>query len=173
MNLRKGICASFVILSLSLTAWAGPQHEPKAMPKDFETLKPLVGTWEGTFKMGDKEDAAKVVYELTSGGTVITEKMNPGTPMEMITVYHREGKTIGLTHYCAMGNQPRMKLKSADGKVMSFEMAGKAGIDDAKEMHMHAMKLTLADPNTLTQEWTHYMHGKSAGTALINLKRKN
>jgi hypothetical protein len=55
---------------------------------------------------------------------------------------------------------------------MKFEMKGTAGIESPKEMHMHAIKLTYNDPNTLTQEWTHYENGKpSAKPAVFTFKR--
>lgn len=153
---------------------AGSAHEYPApvMPKEFDTLKKLVGTWEGTSKMGDKEMPVTVIYDLTSGGTAITEKTMVGTPHEMISVYHKEGKGLAMTHYCSIGNQPHMKLKKADDKSMSFEMTANTGLDNAKEPHMHALTLTLEDDNTLKQEWTHFEGGKAKGTATFTLKRK-
>ncbi|MEK6579724.1 MAG: hypothetical protein AABZ55_10895 [Bdellovibrionota bacterium] len=63
----------------SHTVFASPQHTPPTMPKSFDTLKPLVGTWEGTTVMEGKEQKVTTVYELTSGGTALTEKFMAGT----------------------------------------------------------------------------------------------
>jgi hypothetical protein len=164
----------FAIL-LSQVSGATPDHNhtPPVMPKEFDTLKGLVGTWVGTTDMGDgKQQAVTVVYELTSGGTALTEKLGPGTPMEMISVYHKEGKSLGMTHYCAVGNQPHMKLKKADAKSMAFEMVGNAGISSPKESHMHAVTLSIIDANTLKHEWVNYEDGKKKMTGVFTFKRK-
>lgn len=164
------LCAHFA------SAHEGNEHimnMPKAMPKEFDQMRNLIGTWEGTADMGDgKEQPVTAVYELTSGGTAITEKLMPGTTHEMTTIFYKDGKSVAMTHYCAMGNHPEMKLKSADGKAMTFEMKGAAGIASAKEEHMHALTITTPDANTLQEEWTNFADGKKKMTAKFKYKRK-
>ena len=48
-----------------------------------------------------------MVYGVTAAGTAVMEALFPETDHEMLTVYHLEGNDLVLTHYCAMGNQPR------------------------------------------------------------------
>lgn len=162
------------ILICSQTAIANPDHDhaPK-IPKALENMKQLLGTWEGKTKMGDKEHDMIVTYALTSGGTAITETLMAGTPQEMVSVYHKDGDSVAMTHYCALGNQPHMKLKTSDAKAMAFEMAKPAaGIASAKEPHMHAVTLTLHGENTLKHDWVHYVDGKAKDTVTFNFKRK-
>jgi len=165
---------TILALTFAPSAFAGMTHPAPTMPKSFDALKNLVGTWEGSSKMGDKVENVTVTYELTSGGTVIMERLMPGTPHEMVSVYHKEGKSLGMTHYCALGNQPHMKLKNSDATTMSFEMDMKTpvGITSPNEPHMHALKLTMADANSLNQEWTHYMNGKAGQSVVFAYKRK-
>lgn len=167
---------SFLLTTLALVlgtqAFAHPEPHPAAMPKEFTTLSSLVGTWDGTGMMQGKETAMTVEYKLSSGGTVLIETLFPGTPHEMVSVYHRSGKTIAMTHYCAMGNQPEMMLRKATDKSLAFELTKPVGISSLKEMHMHALKLTLADADSLTQEWTNFMDGKPGETAVFKFKRK-
>jgi hypothetical protein len=170
--MNKTLLPLFLVVATPALGDPAHEHPMPVMPKEFDTLKQLVGTWEGSAKVHDKDEVVTVVYELTSGGSAITEKAMPGTPHEMITVYHREGKGLAMTHYCAAGNQPHMKLTKADGNSMSFEMVGTSGIDSAGEPHMHALKLTIAGADTLTQEWTHFANGKKVSVAVFNLKRK-
>jgi hypothetical protein len=150
------------------------EHPTPSIPKELDTMtKELVGTWEGMSKMGgDKEMPVSVVYEVTSGGTAITERLFPGTPHEMISVYHKDGDTVSMTHFCAFGNAPQMKLKKFDGKVMAFEMTKPMGISSMKEPHMHAVTLTLTDHDSLQHEWVNYMNGKKAEVSVFNFKRK-
>jgi hypothetical protein len=159
-------------MTCAVTAFAHEDHAMPQMPKEFDTMKHLVGTWEGMNKMGDKEENVKVVYEPTSGGTAIAERMDPGTPHEMLTVYHKEGKSLGMTHYCAMGNQPHMHLKKSDSGSLVFEMTKPEGVSSMKEDHMHALTLTMVDADTLKQEWTNMKDGKKGETVTFTLKRK-
>jgi len=171
--MRKMLLLALTLL-LAQTCFAGAEghHQPPAMPKEFEALKTLVGKWEGTTKMHDKEEKTEVTYALTSGGTAIMETMMPGTPHEMVSIYHKAGKSLAMTHYCALGNQPYMPLKKADKKSISFELKKPVGISSMKEEHMHAVTLTLQDNDTLVQDWVNYKGGKKAGNVTFTLKRQ-
>jgi hypothetical protein len=159
----------WIVLSTPLIAHDG--MKPPTMPKEFDQVKTLVGTWEGTSKTGGKVEPVTVTYELTSGGTAVLEKLMIGTPNEMVSVYHKEGNGLAMTHYCALGNAPTMTLKKTDGKVMTFEMTNTTGITSMKEPHMHALTLTT-DGDTLTQEWVNYENGKKKDTVTFTFKRK-
>lgn len=166
------------ILAIALVfagqAFAGTEHkhpEAKIAPQ-FESMKALVGTWTGKTNMHGKDEEVTVVYELTSNGTTLVEKMSPGTPQEMMTVYATDGKTVHATHYCAVGNQPQFKLKTAKGNTLAFEMHGGGGVVNHKsDMHMHGVTLTI-DGNKLKQEWTNFDKGKKASTAVFEFTKK-
>src|SRR5687768_4823343 len=89
----------------------------------FARMKTLAGPWEGNISKPDGPPGA-VRYELTAGGSAVKETQFPGTAHEMLTVYHLEGNDLVLTHYCATGNQPRMKMTSATEEEILFEYAG-------------------------------------------------
>lgn len=163
------ISTFFFLLSPLISAH---EHPHPTMPKEFDALKRLEGTWTGTGKMDGKEEPISVVYKVTSGGTALTENLFPGTPNEMVSIYHKDGNSLAMTHYCALGNHPEMKLKKADAKSIAFEMVGTNGIQSLKELHMHAIKLTFNDADTLTQEWTNYEKGKPGETATFSFKRQ-
>lgn len=160
-----------LVLTLAQTALAHEGMKQAVMPKEFDSLKQLVGTWEGTTTMDGKETKVTVVYELTSAGTAVVEKLFKGTPEEMVSVYHKEGKSLGMTHYCGIGNQPHMRLKKSDSKMMAFEMVKTDGISSPKEDHMHAVTLTFNDADSMTETWSHYHDGASAGLVTFALKR--
>lgn len=161
-------------LFLSLSSFAGSKHDhpAPALSPAFESLKSIVGVWEGTNKMSGKEEPMKVTYELTSGGTAIVEKLMPGTPHEMVTVYANRGKEVHATHFCMLGNQPVMKLKKAAGNQFVFEMDGTKGISNKNEMHMHGVTLAL-NGNKLKQEWTNYKDNKKGDVVVFELTKKN
>ena len=149
------------------------QGMPKvSMPKEFALLKNLVGTWEGKTDMGNGEKTMEVKYHLTAGGSAVTETLMAGQPGEMESVYYKQGDSLGMTHYCVLGNHPQMNLKKADKKSLEFEMEGVKGIQSGMEPHMHSVKLTMVDSNTLKQDWVHFIDGKSTQTVTFLLHRK-
>jgi hypothetical protein len=164
----------FVLLPLVLMsqAFAHDMPMPPVMPKDFDTLKQLAGTWEGTSVMNGKEEKVSVVYEVTSGGTAVSERLMPGTSHEMVSMYYKDGKSLAMTHYCAMGNHPQLQLKNGDSGRLFFEMTKPVGVTSMKEPHMHAVTLTMADSDHLTQEWTSFADGKKQETAVFKFQRK-
>ena len=113
-----------------------------------------------------------VTYELTSGGTALVEKLAPGTPMEMITVYANQGSQVNVTHFCMMGNQPELRLKKAEGDVFQFEMDGTHGISDKNDMHMHALTLTLHG-DQLKHEWTNYKDDKKGEVMVFEFTKQH
>jgi hypothetical protein len=78
-----------------------------------------------------------------------------------------------MTHYCALGNQPHMKLKQAGAGRLVFEMDKPAGIASIEESHMHALTLTLQDKDTLQQDWVNYQNGKAVQTSTFVFHRKS
>lgn len=167
--LKMTVSALVLTLALPVLAHEMPQVNT---PKDFEKVKELVGTWEGTHKTDKGEEKLKVTYELTSGGTAVLEKLFAGTPHEMISVYHPSGTKVTMTHYCAMGNQPEMTMKKADDKTMAFEMTGTAGIKSKNELHMHGLTVTMTDKDHMKEEWVSFEKGKKKDVTVFDLTRK-
>jgi hypothetical protein len=144
----------------------------KAAPKELEALKKLVGTWQGKAKMGPQEVPVTIVYESTAGGTAVLERLFPGTPHEMASVYTAEGDKVVMTHYCALGNHPKMTLKKADPKSLAFEMAGTDGLRAATEPHMHAMTVSFVDADHIREVWTSFDNGVKKEDKAFDLARK-
>jgi uncharacterized protein YndB with AHSA1/START domain len=157
-------------------AWADePKMPVRVDSKEFQEMKQLVGTWEGT-KEDTKANAAKpesvkVTYKLTAGGSTLQETLMPGTPHEMVTMYHDEGGKLTMTHYCMLGNTPHLAVTHADAKEIVFNFAPSGGIDPAKDMHMHGLTLEFKDPNHLVQRWSCYKEGKKGDDTVFNLAR--
>ena len=158
------------------------EHAPAKPAKEhagFEKLKQLAGEWEYSKppadEKGEHKDAPStvVVYKTIAAGSAVQETLFPGTPHEMVTMYHLDGDDLMLTHYCAAGNQPQMKAeKSADSNKLEFKFAGGTNMDPAKDTHMHELTLTFTDADHLRADWTTYQNGKSAGVTTFELKRK-
>ncbi len=146
---------------------------PAPAASALDRLKALAGEWvdvDGT--MGMKDQVA-VTYRVTGAGSAVVETDFPGTAHEMVTVYHRDGDDLVLTHYCAAGNQPRMRAKKVAGDVISFDFDGGTNLDPAKDLHMHSLRIELVSPDELRAEWTSWAGGKPGDhVAKFHLKRK-
>ena len=154
----------------------------------FDQLKTLDGTWTGSAaaegeaaEAVSKEEAEAMEgqlihkFQVSANGSVVMETMNPGTEHEMINMYHLDGDQLVITHYCAAGNQPTMKLDLATATATSwpFVFTGGTNLDPAKDVHIHHAKLVLVDADTLESDWTGYNAGEAAGTMRFSLKRSS
>ncbi|HET6422788.1 MAG TPA: hypothetical protein VFG20_03840, partial [Planctomycetaceae bacterium] len=86
-----------------------------------------------------------------------------GQPHEMISMYTADGADIVMTHYCVLGNQPRMKAsgKSPSNKL-KFDFAGGTNLDPKKDKHMHAATLTIVDADHIMIEGEAWENGTAA-----------
>lgn len=134
----------------------------------FDRIKRLEGAWESK----DKEHPCTVTYKPGSGGTVMTETMSMGSHAEMLTVYHPDGDDLVLTHYCMVGNQPRMRAaKTQKAGALKFDFDGGANLKPT-DKHMHSLNITFVDADTLKHEWAMFEGGKETMVVTINLVRK-
>lgn len=162
-------------LTLSLTTYGGDKSQPKlpAPPSNaaLEKMKKLAGTWLLADKDGKPTDQVASVIKVTAGGSVVHETLFPGQPHEMVSVYTVDGADLIMTHYCVLGNQPRMKAdpKSPANQIV-FRFAGGANLDLKKDKHMHAATLTIVDNDRLEVNGIGWENGAPAKEMCCGLK---
>jgi hypothetical protein len=142
----------------------------------FDQIKTLAGTWKADITGNHKEEHAganTVVYKLTGAGSALVETQFPGSDHEMVSVYHLDGDDLRMTHYCAMGNQPRVKLDRVKStpKHLVFVFDGGTNLDPQKDMHIHGLEITFHDDGKITSAWEGYQGGKSAGVTSFALSK--
>ncbi|HET6202558.1 MAG TPA: hypothetical protein VFI25_07120 [Planctomycetota bacterium] len=171
--MRNPFLCALAVGGIVVGAVVHAADEPKkASPLD--RIKALAGDW---VRVGeDGKPTAKVVssYKVTAAGSAVVETMLPGSAHEMVTVYHMDGEQLMLTHYCAQGNQPRMKAKpggSADR--IEFSCAGVTNLKSEDDPHMHAATFIFLGPDRLRSEWQFFDKGKCTETAKFDVARKN
>jgi hypothetical protein len=136
----------------------------------FEMIKGLAGDWQGT---AAGEAGAEVDYRVTGNGSVVMQTQFPGTKHEMISMYHLVDGELVLTHYCASGNQPQLKLDPAasrDGEL-AFVFAGGTNLDPEKDSHIHQAKIRIGEDGGLEEVWTGYDEGEAAHQMVFELSR--
>jgi len=150
----------------------GDHHmTPAPGSKEFEKLKTLVGTWQGTTVMDGKEMPVSVSYETSSNGSIVVETLFPGTPHEMVSVYYDENGKLGMTHYCAMSNQPHLTLDTSSDTEIDLVFAIGTNINPAKDGYMHDVSFDFKDNNNMVQEWTSFENGKEKEVATFTFSR--
>jgi hypothetical protein len=144
------LMAFALMASLSLVIQGADQPDTKLPPPptnaNLEKLKKLAGTWLMADADGKPTDQVASIIKVTAGGSVVHETLFPGQPMEMVSVYAVDGKDLVMTHYCVLGNQPRMKAdpQSKPNQIV-FQFTGGGNLDPAKDKHMHESTLTIVD----------------------------
>ncbi len=174
---RKQSAAWSVTLVLFLSSFGNAEEPPgytvQPPPELLRHFLQLEGEWVGTHVNHEgKEEQLTLVYRNVSGGTAVEERIFANTPKEMITMYHGNGDDrVLMTHYCALGNQPRLQLEESDGKHFAFSYLDGVGIDRETTGHMGRMKMTVVDENTIRQEWAYYEGGKEINVTQMTFKR--
>ncbi len=161
-----------LVLVGSFAAYGGDwRGAPYSGSKEFERMRQLVGVWESTSTMGKEGQPVRVEYRLTAGGSAIVETLFPGTPEEMISVYHDNQGKLSMTHYCILQNQPNMRLLNAGADRLDFIFAEGNGIHPEKDLHMHGLTISFADQDHIVQNWTLFEGGKETGVTRLDLSR--
>jgi hypothetical protein len=168
------LVAAFALAATALGGDAAKHEKTAKASPGLDQFKQLAGDWVG--KMTEDGKAwlpATVKYTVTSAGSAVVETLGPGTQHEMVTVIHQDGKNLGLTHYCGIGNQPRMKAQvKGDSNVFDFEFTGASNMESPNDFHMHSVTYTIVDKDTLKVVWTSFNEGKKVGTSTFEVKRK-
>ena len=139
----------------------------------LEKLKALAGDWEEVEPKAGPKGAVASSYRVTGAGSAVVSTLAPGTPHEMVSVYHRDGSDLVMTHYCAAQNQPRVRAKTVTGNVIAMDYDGGTNVDPAKDMHIHAVRIEILGPDEMRETWIGWKDGKQEEPPLVlHLKRK-
>ncbi|MCY3760833.1 MAG: hypothetical protein OXH50_06245 [Gemmatimonadetes bacterium] len=154
----------------------GQMHPPSYVGSpELERMKGLAGSWVVTEGMpggkgaeGEGEMMVGTEYRVAANGSVVVERNFPGTPKEMISVYHDRGGKLSMTHYCAMGNQPQMTLTGSEEGVLTFEMV-EGSIESEEMPHMNSLSIAV-DGDEMSQSWTMF-DGSGQKTHTMTFRR--
>ena len=175
---RRFLACGLVLMGLVALARVshgdgGPGAAPPAPATHagLEKLKKLAGTWLVVDEDGRPTDQVASVIKVTAGGSAVHETLFPGQPHEMISVYTTDGPDLVLTHYCVLGNQPRMKADpNSPPHQLVFRFAGGTNLDPAKDKHMHDATLTIVGDDRLEVNGTGWENGAPTKEMCCGLK---
>jgi hypothetical protein len=162
------------LVLLALAAWVGAEdkkEEKSPAAQGLERLKKLSGEWVAADADGKPTSQVVSSFKVTAAGSAVQETIFPGSDHEMVTLYHRDGADLVLTHYCALGNQPHLKADpKAPADQLRFQFAGGSNLDPEKDMHMHEGAITFIDDDHIEWSWQAYKDGKPADGHKIAMK---
>jgi hypothetical protein len=166
--LRFLAAAAVLIAAATLARAAGSAANPA-----WEKMKTLVGDWQGTAVEEGKKIPVSVSYRLVSSGTTLMETLKAPGENDMVTMYVPDGDRIVMTHYCSMGNQPRMSATPAKEAVsrLDFQYLDATNLSGPDAMRMQRLVVKFRDADHFTQEWTHRAEGKDS-TGVFEYARK-
>jgi hypothetical protein len=149
-------CAGLLVGSVFLkTASAIP-----AASAGMEKLSSLVGDWTANDADGKPFTST---FRMISNGTALEETVNSAHDSQMVTVYSADGARVAMTHYCSMGNQPRLETLADRPKANEFifTFTGATNLASPTDQHMHGMVITLENADHFTEAWTIRVNGKN------------
>ena len=130
----------------------------------FSTLRNLVGNWTGINEAGNP---VSIRYAMTANDTVLVEQWFFHNDMEAMTLYHPDGERLIATHYCPIGNQPRLELRrQLEDGTLEFEFKSATNLPNEDSAHEHAFDLRIIDASTILRNETYVENGiaESNGT---------
>jgi len=159
--------------AVSLAATLAVAQDTRPAASAFDRFKALAGEWIDVDGTGGAKGAVLATYRITGGGSAVVETLFPGARHEMTTVYHRDGNDMVLTHYCAGGNQPRMRARTVTANTVAFEFDGGTNVDPAKDSHMHEATIEFVSADEVRAAWRGWNQGKPAPhSPTFRLQRK-
>ena len=164
-----------LLVSLSSASYgdAKPGAKLPAPPTNagLEKMKKLAGTWLAADEDGKPTEQVVSIIKVTAGGSAVHETLFPGQPQEMVSIYTADGPDLIMTHYCVLGNQPRMKAdpKSPANQIV-FHFTGGTNLNPEKDKHMHEATLTLVSDDRIELKGTGWENGAPAKEMCCGMK---
>jgi hypothetical protein len=135
----------------------------------FDRLRSLAGDWQAQTDQGKLQ----VTFEVIAGGSAVVERETPEGMPAMETVYHLDGSRLLLTHYCMLGNQPRMEARAFDPATgeLRFEFLDVTNLANPGALHMHSGAFHFVDRDHLVGEWQFFEDGHLKNTESFSFTR--
>jgi len=151
-------------------AHASGSATPARAAETIDRVKSLAGTWQTT---GPDGKPTVITYTVTANGSAVREVMFPGSAHEMTNMYHMDGSDLVMTHYCAAGNQPRLRCTKADPKELVFNFDDITNLPTENTQYMGYLTLHLDDQTHLRQEWRSVENGKLTEPFIFDFTKVN
>lgn len=174
---RSGLVAAAILVTLhGASAEAPGAPASAAAASDLQRIRSLVGSWHGTVEWtGARTDRGEMdaVYSETGHGTAVVENLVAGGETIMTSVYHLDGPTLRMTHYCGAGNQPRLRAEptSDDPRRIRFAFVDATNLGDPPAPHVDGVELLFLDASHVELSF-HFTAPRGDSRERISLTRQ-
>jgi hypothetical protein len=163
------------VLALSVVTLACAGREPpiRAAPAGVDAIaawermkQGLPGTWVATVDGA----AVEVSYRVVSRGSSILETYGAAAERQTLSVYHPDGRTLMLTHYCGQGNQVRLRASEASPDRVTFQYLDATNVGAGQSV-MHTLVFVLGR-DTLDRTEIYRALDGTAETSVMHFVRR-
>ena len=136
----------------------------------FERLCALAGSWEGSSSEGW---SSRCELEVIARGSALLERTNfeAHAGETMLTLYHKDGAELVLTHYCVAGNQPRLVASEIGADALHFTFRDATNLASRDQGHMDEALVRLEGLDAFSSRWSYYQNGKTSWAEEIRYRR--
>ena len=99
----------------------------------------LPGDWSGTRPNGA---IVEVSYRLAAKRSVLAESWTLGPAVDALTLYHLDGERLIASHFCPLGNQPRLQMIGMTEHRFDFAFFDATGLDEGAA-HQHSFWIDI------------------------------
>jgi hypothetical protein len=163
------VVAGLLVVAVSCAASARAEDAPAV----FARLKTaLAGSWKLEAPKDARGEAFRISFGEISRGSALVETFGDPAGSVTQTVYHLDGAHLVATHYCAQGNQPRLRLSSDDPKAgTTFTLHDVTNLREPKASHLVRMRIRL-DGDRLEKEDVYRADGQEDATTLTLVRAR-
>lgn len=168
-RMRPGLLALLLNLACASTKPA-PPTSPTTLDASAawtRLLADLPGTWLATPDSGGN---LEVSYRVASRGHALLETFGADPSAQTLSVYHPDGAALMLTHYCAQGNQVRLRASETGPGRIVFTYLDATNVDPAQSV-MHELVFVLG-PGTLERTEIYQAHDGARETSVLRFVRR-
>ena len=162
--MKRTPAAGLAILSFSIALLCGQERAVQLSKvtdsPQWEKIKSLAGEWDGYSLHDGKKIPARVTVKMTGDGSALMHVLGPGSPHEMVTMFHMDKEELLATHYCAAHNQPRFRAVPAKTPTqVAFEFKDGTNIRPG-DGYMKQFVIDLVDADHHNEVWGFDMNGQ-------------
>jgi len=163
-----------LVLTLGVIGGLADEHKSAIAPNpQFDKMKTLEGSWVGSMIEGGEPYPASTRFQMVSDGSALMAWLGEGSPFEMVTIFHMDGKELMGTHYCAAHNQPRfVAVPGSDPNRIVFKFKDGTNIGP-HDGHMEGVTFIFDAPDRHVEEWTYMDANGKVSTSRFEFKRKS
>lgn len=133
--------------------------QPAEAKELFNRIARLEGRWRGKSTKGWTDEVK--VNAIAGRSAVVFDSFDAHQDERMLTLFTMDGDELVLTHFCAAGNQPRLRAEqvSIDGTTVWFRFVEGGNMASRDLGHMDALRLSFRPDGGFTEQWTWYQKG--------------